>query len=155
MVRSVADALTAGGCSEVVAVGGDTVGLGTLGFDVTPDLHPGEGPLGGVITALASQSGADIVVVVGCDTPFLDGPTVATLVAALRADPSADVAIGRTDRRQPLCAAWRPGSAPALVAAFTSGERAVHRAVASLNCVEVSVPHESVRNVNTPDDLNG
>ncbi|MBU6317480.1 MAG: NTP transferase domain-containing protein, partial [Acidobacteria bacterium] len=48
MVRSVADALTAGGCSEVVAVGGDTVGLGTLGFDVTPDLHPGEGPLGGV-----------------------------------------------------------------------------------------------------------
>ena len=44
-----------------------------------------------------------------------------------------------TDRREPLCAAWRrPVPAP-LVEAFAAGERAVHRALELVDVVEVPV----------------
>ena len=52
MAVRAADALRAGGATEVVAVGGDLPGLGAVGLDARGDDHPGEGPLGGILTAL-------------------------------------------------------------------------------------------------------
>ena len=154
MARRVADALVAGGCATVVAVGGDDAGLSALGLAPIPDLHPAEGPLGAVITALGGHDHAEAVLVVGCDMPLLDGAAVGSLLSALREHPEADVAMGFTDRRQPLFAAWRPSCLPELRRVFGAGERAIHRAVRELHCVDVAVPPESVRNVNTVDDLN-
>jgi len=154
MVQWVADALRAGGCGEVVVIGGDEAALAGLGLRVVADLHPGDGPLGAVLTALVAAEGRNVVVV-GCDTPLLEGPAVRGLLTALGDHPGADVAMGITDRRQPLFAAWSASSASLLGAAFDAGERAIRRAVDALTCVEVPVPPESVRNVNTPGDLNG
>lgn len=155
MASLVAGALSAGGCHRVVAIGGDPDGLAEIGLRVAPDAFPGEGPLGGVIAALQAHVDAAAVLVVGCDTPLLDAATVASLLHTLDQHPEADAVFGRTDRVQPLLGAWRPRCMPLVTEAFEAGERAIHRAMARLVVVEVDVPPESVRNMNTPHDLNG
>src|SRR5262245_1565825 len=66
MAGRVAAALREAGAAEVQAIGGDAAGLGELGLDVVPDRFPGEGPLGGIVTALSAAS-QPVTVVVACD----------------------------------------------------------------------------------------
>jgi molybdopterin-guanine dinucleotide biosynthesis protein A len=149
MALRVAAALVAGGCAHVVAIGGDAAALGALGLEVVADQHPGEGPLGGIITALdASDAGS--VVVASCDLPWLSAATVAALIEGRGGHA---VAIARGERREPLCAVWRSGIRRDLADLFEGGVRAVHRAVDALDAVEVAVDPDSVRNVNAPSDL--
>ncbi len=156
MASRVATALRAAGAAEVVAVGGDVTALAALGLTVWPDATPGQGPLGGLVVALG-RSTAAVTVVVACDLAWLDGASVAALVAAL-ADPTADpppvVAFAHAGHREPLVAAWRTGPASAaLGSAYAAGERAVHRAAAGLAAVDVTVGATVVRNVNHQHDL--
>lgn len=153
MARRVADALVAGGCVEVAAVGGDGEGLAALGLCVVPDVWPGEGPLGGVVAALRQWPDADAVVVVACDLPRLTGRTVAALATALVANPDAAAAVGVTDRRQPMCSAWRPSAAVHLGDALERGERRLHTVLQQLRTVEVALPATELLNVNAPGDL--
>jgi molybdopterin-guanine dinucleotide biosynthesis protein A len=53
MAVRVARALDAAGATEVMCIGGDAPALAALGLIVVTDRHPGDGPLGAVITALA------------------------------------------------------------------------------------------------------
>lgn len=53
MAARVADALRAGGCAPVLAVGGDGHALAAVGLVPVTDRWPGEGPLGGLATALS------------------------------------------------------------------------------------------------------
>ena len=147
MARRVADALLLAGCSPVVAVGGDSRELRSLGLEHVDDDFPGEGPLGGILTALAHGGPAAVV---ACDLPHIEAATVTTLIDALGVH---DAAIAYTDRAQPLCAVWSPMAAAPLRAQFMAGERAVHRAITALDIIWVKVPPGDVRNINTPDDL--
>jgi molybdopterin-guanine dinucleotide biosynthesis protein A len=147
MARRVVDVLAAGGCLHVTAVGGDTMVLGGLGLDVVDDEFPGEGPLGGIVTALTV--GAPTAVV-ACDLPNLRPATVAALIAALDGH---DAAVAFSDRPEPLCAVWAQSAAAVLRERFVSGERAVHRALVGLDIAWVSVASAELRNVNTPGDL--
>lgn len=155
MARRVADALLAGGCHDVVAVGGDADALGHLGLRVVPDRCPGEGPVGGVLTALGALAAGDddLVVVVACDMPHLTGATVSSLVRALSAEEHAVAAVGRSDRLEPLCAAWRPSAGAALEAALAAGERRLHAVLGALTVAAVAVPRADVANINAPGDL--
>ncbi len=158
MAIRVADALRAGGCDPVVAVGGDSDALHELGLVTIADRWPGEGPLGGVITALEHFATYDAVVVVACDLPQLTSATVSLLVSALtEADGTdvADVAIAVTDRQQPLCAAWQRSAAAPLAVAFSGGGRRLLEAIANLRVIEVSVAADELINVNTVNDLPG
>ncbi|HEU5454982.1 MAG TPA: NTP transferase domain-containing protein, partial [Nocardioides sp.] len=74
LARRVANALRAAGADPVVAVGGDLEALGALGLHAEPDLHPGEGPLGAILTALAATTEA-VVVGRACDLPAADADT--------------------------------------------------------------------------------
>ncbi len=78
----VAGALRAGACPDITCVGGDLAALRALGLDAVPDDHPGEGPLGGVLTGLRTAA-LGIVLVLACDLPAIDGATVRGLVTAL------------------------------------------------------------------------
>jgi molybdopterin-guanine dinucleotide biosynthesis protein A len=153
MAQRVADAVSGAGCSPVVAIGGDAARLSALGLRVVADRWPGEGPVGGVLTALLEHPDADAVVVVACDLPDLSSATVHALVDALGADPEAAAAAAVTDRVQPLCVAWRPSAAPILTAAMDRGERRLHVVLAELGCAEVQVDPRDLANVNSPGDL--
>jgi len=122
-------ALRDAGIDEIVRIGGDA-------GDV-PDDHPGEGPLGGILTALR-QSADDVVMVLACDLPSIDGPTVAAVLAAL--GPGHDVA---APPGEPLCAAYRRSCLPVLERLFADGERSPRRAVSSLTVATVEVPDPS------------
>ena len=155
MTRRVIVALEEVGCTAVTAIGGDPAELAALGVPVIPDDHPGEGPLGGIATALRrheADPGAEVLVV-ACDLPFLRSGDLGLLVAAAAANPEADVVVARTRRREPGCALWRPSSHAAVRAAFDSGERAVHRVLDGLRTVEVDLPESALRNINAPGDL--
>jgi molybdenum cofactor guanylyltransferase len=147
MARRVANALVEARCSPVVAIGGDSTRLARLGLDYIADEFPGEGPLGGILTALSVGSPAAVL---ACDLPNVRAATVIALVEALG---DHDAAVAHSDRAEPLCAVWSDRAASALRAQFQSGERAVHRAIFGLDIAWVTVSPSDLRNINTPDDL--
>ena len=151
MVMHVVSALSSAGCHPVQAIGGDRRALAALGLDVVDDGHPGEGPLGGVITALAASAESTLaVVVVACDLPQLTERTLRVVMAALG---DADVAVARTDRLQPMCAVWRRTVLQPLRDAFDAGERRVESVLSRVKFVEVPVNRQDLANANTPGDL--
>jgi molybdenum cofactor guanylyltransferase len=150
MAERVARALSAGGCSPVAFVGGDTSRLGRFGRPTHADRWPGEGPLGGVLTAITAANGDDVVVA-ACDLPCLDGPTIERLIAA--ADVGVDVVVATTDRLEPAVAWWSGSARAPLEDSWARGVRALHAVIAELRSVQVPVDASSLRNVNTPRDL--
>jgi molybdopterin-guanine dinucleotide biosynthesis protein A len=154
MAVRVANALAAGGCQQVVAIGGDRQRLVDAGLVVVADRFPGEGPLGGIVTALATApEETGIVFVASCDLPRLTGAAVHLVLDALLDDDTAEVAFAVGHRDQPLCSAWRPVALPALEHLFATGERRARAALDSLSIVRVPVPMEVLANVNTIADL--
>jgi molybdenum cofactor guanylyltransferase len=154
MAARVARALVAGGCEPVAFVGGDSVGLARFGRPTHADRWPGEGPLGGVLTALAAAQGDDVVVA-ACDVPFLDGPTVRQLLRAVadRGGDPVDVVVARTERLEPALAWWSAAAAEDVARRWELGGRALHEAIGALRRVEVAVDGAVLRNVNSPSDL--
>lgn len=153
----VAAALSDAGASEVIAVGGDIASLASLGgIDrAVPDLHPGEGPLGGVLTAFECALD-DVVVILACDTPQVGASTPTALVAGLSSDPQVAVSYAVVDDRiQPLTAAWRRSLAWELLqAAFDQGVRAPRSVLGALTVSEVrTIAPEAVEDVDHPEDL--
>jgi molybdenum cofactor guanylyltransferase len=156
----VASAVRDAGAVDVHTVGGNAEALSRLGLRTVPDRWPGEGPLGGIVTALAETAAADtaeIVLVAACDLVDPSPATMAATVAALAAAPDASVATptlaGRPRWDQ---AAWRTSTLDELSARFEAGERAIHRAVtaAALTVVEVTgVVASTLTDADTPADL--
>jgi len=150
MARRVAEALAAGGCGDVVAVGGAPEALAALGLRVVPDARPGEGPLAAIASAVSS-AGARAMVVAACDLPKLTGGVVARTLAALRAGRGA--AMATSDGRHALCVALTPEAARSLVSLVAAGERSLGPALATIGASPVEVDAELLVNVNTPDDV--
>jgi molybdopterin-guanine dinucleotide biosynthesis protein A len=146
VVRAAAEA----GAAEVLVIGGTQAAAKRYSGTWKKDAWPGEGPLGGVITALRAAT-CDIVVVLSCDMPFITPGVVASLAAGVA---DAQAAVGRTDRPNWTCAAWSKSEClPTLQSVWKRNERAVHRAAVLLDVAEVPVPAVAVRNINSPDDL--
>lgn len=150
MAVRVADTLHECGCVEVVAVGGDGAGLVAVGLPFVADTHPGEGPLGGVITALRHFIDRDAVAVVACDLPGLSASSMRSLFDSLAGH---DVAVAMGDQLQPLCAVWRPQIVSELLRTFDAGERSMRGAMGGLLVATVTLPGRDLVNVNAPDDL--
>jgi molybdopterin-guanine dinucleotide biosynthesis protein A len=149
------DALRRAGASEVVVIGGDEAALASVGLRRVADLHPGEGPLGGILTALEATS-AGLVVVMACDMPGVGPEVPAALVEALMAAPGATAAVAVVgDRDQPLTACWRRTTAlPVLRAAFAAGERAPRKVFPEIQVVRVEgLPTAQLVDVDSPEDL--
>ena len=84
---------------------------GGMSIRVTGDDVPGRGPVAGFAAGLAEARGA-VVVVLGADLPFVDGPLLSALFEAIEADPDAGAIVPRVGARdQSLCAAYRRRSA--------------------------------------------
>lgn len=124
----------------------------SLGLTVVADASPGNGPLGGVASALPMIE-SDWVLVYPGDSPFPDGGLVARLgpTAASRG-----VAVPRTgDQRQNLVLLLSRAMADELAAYYAGGGRAVRKWLddSAVEGVDMSDVAESFFNVNTPSDL--
>jgi molybdenum cofactor guanylyltransferase len=124
-----------------------------LGFPVISDLYPGEGPLGGILTALRhSQTAWNLIT--ACDMPELDTRLLARLLdAAERAGVDVLLPITPDGRAQPLCAVYHSNCISALGFAFSTGIRAVSCALGALRVLRLPIEELSpFQNVNTPED---
>ena len=155
MAARVAAALEAGGCEEVVVVGGSVAELQMLGRPIVADVHPGAGPVGGVITALLHFDEAAHVLVAACDLAMLDAPTVEHLLLASRRHPECAAIVAHTDRVEPALVVWNRAATGDVVELFADGERAVHRVLARIDTHEVQVDAAALLNVNRPEDVLG
>jgi molybdopterin-guanine dinucleotide biosynthesis protein A len=139
MADRVADAMAEAGALDVARIG-----------DEVPDHHPGEGPLGGVLTAL-SWSDEQVTVVAPCDLVEPSADAFRSLVAGLLADPEAVAAVPAPDR--PLPVALRAAAGVALAERFAAGERSLRAALASLPTTSVDLAAEALADADTPDEL--
>ena len=124
-----------------------------LGFPVIPDEVPGEGPLGGIITALA-VSGAEWNLILACDMPGISAGFLSYLLdAAVRKQADICLPVSASGLAEPLCAVYRSSSLPALRAAFAAGVRKVTGAFGGLHVAALADCEPSrFANMNTPED---
>jgi len=106
------------------------------GVNCLEDRWPGEGPLGGIITALedAATSGdrSEWNLIVSCDMPFLTQDWLVFL-GEHAAKCNAQVVYPHSGSGpEPLCACWRTDAAAKLRAEFESGVRKVTEGIALL-----------------------
>ena len=147
----VADALAAAGAAPVFAVGGDLDRLTALGLDRASRPGRGQGPLAGIVTAL-EQTDAELVVVAACDLISITPAAVSELLDALTDD--ADAVIPRSDRLEPLLAAYRRRCLDHLRNELDEGSTLPRRAVEGLAVVQMRLQHdEALRDADTPGDL--
>lgn len=157
MVVRAVEALRTAGAAPVLVVGGDAVRLNALGLDALGDRYPGEGPLGGVITALGALDSygdaIDAVVTLPCDVISPDAAAVRRVLAGLAAAADLLVPVG-AGVPQWAHAAWRRRCLEPLTEAFARGVRALNEAAGLLRTVEVEVAGEGwFRDADRPEDL--
>ncbi|HJY89198.1 MAG TPA: molybdenum cofactor guanylyltransferase [Candidatus Acidoferrum sp.] len=155
--------LLASVCGEVIIVAAEGQYPDAL-VPLLADRWPGQGPLGGILTALQSSAlrGTESIwnLIVSCDMPFLTRDWLEFLCQ--RAERSAaQVAVAESaNGLEPLCACWKTTSMPSVQAAFDSGVRKVSDAMKRLpmEVLDVSVwkrfdtKGRLFWNVNTPAD---
>ncbi len=150
MGNAVIAAAGAAHADEILVIGGTASKAKSLEASWKKDLFPGQGPLGGVITALTCAS-HDNVVVLSCDMPYMTAEVISSLIRGLS---DAQAAVGRTDRMNWLCAAWsKEECLPTLQSVWKRNERSVHRAAVLLDVAEIPVPAVAVRSINSLLDL--
>jgi molybdenum cofactor guanylyltransferase len=146
-------------CRIVESAAGSAVLVGdpqthsSLGYPVIPDVYPGEGPLGGILTALRHTT-AEHNLVVACDMPRLTVEFLRELLEAAAAHNS-DVLIPETagGHREPLLAVYSRTALPVLQRAFDGGIRKVTAAFDGLAVSPYAVAEvASFQNLNTPED---
>jgi molybdenum cofactor guanylyltransferase len=128
-----------------VSIIGDADKYGHTGVECIPDRWPGEGPLGGIVTALMAISAAEVdnanntkseptswSLIIGCDMPFLTIEWLQHLASRATASKAEVVVPESSYGLEPLCACWRVSTAPALTRLFDSGVRRVTDAMKQL-----------------------
>lgn len=131
---------------------------------IVEDRWPGEGPLGGIITALRTAE-QDLAsggwsLILSCDMPFLTREWLAYMSErALRSD--AEVVVPRSAHGlEPLCACWNTGATAKLEAAFAEDVRKVTEGMKRLETEVLDESHWKAFdgekrlfwNMNTPED---
>ena len=132
---------------------GDPALHSEFGHQVVADLYPGEGPLGGILTAL-DHTRADWNLVVACDMPGLTAGFLSRILdAAVQSGRAASMPAGPSGRPEPLCAVYNRRARPEIDAAFRRGERKITAALAGLGVEILAVAEVAeFQNVNTPED---
>lgn len=131
--------LVASGCEEtrIVAPAGK---YADASVSIVADKWPGQGPLGGILTALhfsnekfrVAEGEDSCALIVSCDLPFLTREWLAYLCDRA-AKSTAQVVVPESENGlEPLCACWRTDAAAAVQAAFDGGVRKVAEAMKRL-----------------------
>ena len=155
MAQRCTQALAAAGLSPVLIVGGESRSFEGWETVHVADLWPGEGPLGGIITAFQSID-ADLLMVVPCD---LVNPSAEAIARIIEMVGTHDVAVPIIDgRAQWLFSIWQRRALSVLEEEFRGGTRSIRSAVSALDLCRVvvgRVPYEldPYVDADTPDQL--
>lgn len=129
------------------------------GFDgtVVQDAPGVAGPLAGLASALAwaADAGADQVLTLPCDMPFLPADLYPRLASALTKDVGAVVAASG-GRLHPVCALWRGTVAPTLARRASEGSLSLRGLAEGVGCAVVDWPIEQgdpFININNAEDM--
>lgn len=149
-------------CPDIILIANDQELYAGLGLPMRPDVRPGCGVLGGILTALfwAREEGRPGALAVACDMPFLSPDLLRRL---LDLSDGADVVAPESGGKrgvEPLCAWYGVGCIPAIEAELDRGDRHI---VGFFDDVRVRrLPLDEVRtfgdpgvlflNVNTPEE---
>jgi len=155
LVESVAREVAAAAGSAVLV--GNSARYARFGYAVIPDRYPGEGPLGGILTALAHTT-AEWNLVVACDMPALSAELLRQILDAAAVQSAADALVptGPAGLPEPLCAAYHRRACAALERAFANGERKITAAFSGMPVVLWPMAEMAqFQNVNTPEDWSG
>jgi molybdopterin-guanine dinucleotide biosynthesis protein A len=152
MARRTADALREFGVGIVMTVGGDAPALAGFGDRHVDDQHPGQGPLGGVATAVGAARGSTLVVV-ACDLPDLDPELLSALWAAGAALDDGRVVVPVAEGREQWAVAMVPGAVAALVVdRFAAGARSLREGYGEVVRVDLG-DSRSLLDLDTPEDV--
>jgi len=137
---------------QVAEAAGSAMLVGNASTGIA-DLYPSEGPVGGILTALA-HSDADWNLIVACDMPQADAPFLRRLLDAARErDADALLPRGPSGMLEPLCAVYHRRVREVMAARFAEGERKVTACLAGVAVAELEVAEVAqFQNVNTPED---
>ena len=155
--------LVASVCGEVVIVAAEGK-YPSAPAPLLGDRWPGQGPLGGILTALQSsavrRSESTCNLIVSCDMPFLTREWLEFLCRRAERSAAQVVVAESANGLEPLCACWKTVCMPGVQAAFGSGVRKVTEAMKRLpmEVLDVSVwkrfdtEGRLFWNMNTPAD---
>lgn len=129
-------------CSNVAVVAPENKTSGAK-LRTVPDRWPGQGPLGGILTALLDvQEGMpqeSWCLIVSCDMPFLTADWLRFL-AERALDSGAEAVVPKSAQGwEPLCACWKTSAAEIVLPNFEAGTRKITEA---LNALRVEVLDE-------------
>jgi len=145
------EALRESGASELIVVGGERPYWVGNGVSHVPDRYPGDGPLGGVITAL-DVAGEENIVVLANDLMNIDQLTIRKILAHVNA-PHTVVPVVE-GHRQVLAALWHSSVLPALCEVYGSGIRSLQSALQQIDVIEIcDLDGNRFVNANTPSDI--
>lgn len=118
-----------------------------------PDDVPGQGPLGGLATALARTAP---VLLIACDLAGLTPRTLTWLVQNVARQPLRDGLVTERDGLiEPLFACYTARCRPQVEQRLANGQRALHRLIADGDFRHVALPAPlwpALANVNTPEE---
>jgi molybdopterin-guanine dinucleotide biosynthesis protein A len=127
--------LLASVCEEVTIVAAEGK-YANAAWPVLPDRWPGEGPLGGILTALSTikepEPGAAWALIVSCDMPFLTTEFLAFMRKRALASHARVIVPQSASGLEPLCACWCAPAVADVQACFDSGVRKVTEAMKRL-----------------------
>ncbi|ASV72877.1 Molybdopterin-guanine dinucleotide biosynthesis protein MobA [Thermogutta terrifontis] len=124
----------------------------SLGLRTIGDLSPGQGPLGGLITALDDLR-EPWMLLLSCDLVLVKASWIDRLMSARRAN-SLAVAFHH-DVWEPLCALYSRDIRPRVQEAITAGRWSLQELLAAVPAVSVALPPDwpPIVQINTPDDF--
>lgn len=124
------------GVAKNVKIVGPPEKYSEFGFPLVTDQWPGEGPLGGIITALEDSARGEVPcawnLIVSCDMPFLTHDWLAYLAERAAKSARQVVLAHSGSGPEPLCACWRTSAAATLRSGFERGVRKVTDGIALL-----------------------
>jgi molybdenum cofactor guanylyltransferase len=143
-----------------VTVVGPPERYASLGLRVVADRWQSKGPLGGIVTALATSS-SHWNLILGCDLPYLTAEWLEWLVARTLDSPAQAVVPESQQGLEPLIAMYRKDCAPVFSTALERGVRRVSEALGKISFEKVTagqwrelgLTDKVFHNINAPEDF--
>jgi len=148
LVQQPIDTLRAVFGPRVKLVGECDPGLLPLADGLIPDLYPGAGPIGGILSALIDHRGP--VFVLAGDMPSFSPRDAMHILGTAQRHPESPAVLAFALRLHPCAGVYAPTARSILEIEMSRGHRSLSAVLAERPTLTVSVPESSVTNINFP-----